>query len=158
MSTVAPEQIKDTLGDSRLQLAIYTATGRLMQKRADSIADDSLPEYQDLRTQANAVKKHTIENLDYYLEQFEANVQAHGGKVVYCSDGKEVADFVLGLAKERQAHLVVKSKSMVSEEIDLNEHLEHHGLEAVEPDLGEYIIQLARQKPYHIVAPALHMT
>jgi L-lactate dehydrogenase complex protein LldF len=157
MSTVAPEKIKDTLGDSRLQLAIYTATGRLMQKRAESIADE-MPEFQDLRTQANAVKKHTIDNLDYYLEQFEANVMAHGGKVVYCSDGTEVADFILGLAKERQARLVVKSKSMVSEEIDLNERLEHHGLEAVETDLGEYIIQLAHQKPYHIVAPALHMT
>ena len=55
-----------------------------------------MPEYQELRTQANAIKKHTIENLDYYLEQFEANVAAHGGKVIYCQDATEVADFVLG--------------------------------------------------------------
>src|SRR5262249_52252998 len=80
------------------------------------------------------------------------------GKVVYCKDGTEVTDFILSLAKERGAHLIVKSKSMTTEEIDLNERLEHHGLEAVETDLGEYILQLAHQRPYHIVAPALHMT
>ncbi len=118
----------------------------------------STPEYQDLRTQASAVKKHTIENLDYYLEQFERQVDKHGGKVVYCKDGDEVADFVLGLAKERGARLIVKSKSMTTEEIDFNERLEHHGLESVETDLGEYILQLAHERPYHIIAPALHMT
>jgi L-lactate dehydrogenase complex protein LldF len=83
---------------------------------------------------------------------------AHGGKVIFCRDGQEVADFVLGLAKERGARLIVKSKSMTSEEIHFNERLEQHQLEAVETDLGEYILQLAHQRPYHIVAPALHMT
>ena len=78
--------------------------------------------------------------------------------MVYCKDGTEVADFVLALAKERGAHLIVKSKSMTTEEIDLNERLEHHGLESVETDLGEYILQLAHERPYHIVAPALHKT
>jgi L-lactate dehydrogenase complex protein LldF len=111
-----------------------------------------------MRTQANAVKRHTIEHLDHYLELFERNVEAHGGKVVFCKDAPEVADFVLGLAKERQASLIVKSKSMTTEEIDLNERLEHHQLEAVETDLGEYLIQLAHERPYHIVAPALHKT
>ncbi|MEI9971780.1 MAG: LUD domain-containing protein [Ignavibacteriota bacterium] len=111
-----------------------------------------------MRSHANALKKHTIDNLDHYLEQFERNVEAHGGKVVYCKDGTEVSDFILGLAKERGAHLIVKSKSMTTEEVDLNERLEHHGLESVETDLGEYILQLAHERPYHIVAPALHMT
>ena len=78
--------------------------------------------------------------------------------MVYCQDATEVADFVLGLAKERGAHLIVKSKSMTTEEIDLNERLEHHHLESVETDLGEYILQLAHERPYHIVAPALHLT
>jgi L-lactate dehydrogenase complex protein LldF len=78
--------------------------------------------------------------------------------VVYCKDGTEVSDFVLGLAKERGVHLIVKSKSMTTEEVDLNERLEHHGLESVETDLGEYILQLAHERPYHIVAPALHKT
>lgn len=158
MSVGFDEKIHKTVANPDLQLAIYTATGRLMDKRRESIAPDVLPDYQDLRTQANAVKKHTIENLDYYLEQFEANVNAHGGKVVFCRDGTEVADFILGLAKERTARLIVKSKSMTSEEIDLNERLERHDLEAVETDLGEYIVQLAHERPYHIVAPALHKT
>src|SRR5204863_2912498 len=90
--------------------------------------------------------------------QFERAVVAHGGKVIFCKDGAEVADFVLGLAKERGARLIVKSKSMTTEELDFNERLEHHGLESVETDLGEYIIQLAHIRPFHIIAPALHKT
>lgn len=158
MSVEFDRKIHTTLADANLQLAIYTATGRLKEKRIDSVADDSLPDYQELRTHANAIKKHAIENLDHYLEEFERNVEAHGGKVVYCKDGTEVADFVLALAKERGARLIVKSKSMTTEEVDLNERLEHHGLESVETDLGEYILQLAHERPYHIVAPALHKT
>ena len=87
-----------------------------------------------------------------------ARSNAHGGKVVYCKDAEDVTDFVLGLAKEKNARLIVKSKSMTTEELDFNERLEHHGLESVETDLGEYIIQLAHQRPFHIVAPALQMT
>jgi L-lactate dehydrogenase complex protein LldF len=158
MSVEFDHKIHDTLADANLQLAIYTATGRLKEKRIEAVADDILPDYQELRSHANAIKKHAIENLDYYLEEFERNVEAHGGKVVYCKDGTEVADFVLGLAKQRNARLIVKSKSMTTEEVDLNERLEHHGLESVETDLGEYILQLAHEKPYHIVAPALHKT
>src|SRR5437868_3708690 len=158
MSAAFDEKIHETVSNPALQLAIYTATGRLADHRKSVVADDVLPEYQELRSQANAVKKHTIDNLDYYLEQFELQVKAHGGKVVYCKDAGEVADFVLGLAKEKQARLIVKSKSMTTEEIDFNERLEHHGLESVETDLGEYIIQLAHIRPYHIVAPALQMT
>jgi len=158
MSTEFDQKIHETLADPKLQLAIYTSTARLKQNRVNMVAADVLPDYQELRSQANAVKKHTIENLDHYLEQFESNLAARGGKVVYCKDGTEVADFVLGLAKERGARLIVKSKSMTTEEVDLNERLEHHGLESVETDLGEYILQLAHEKPYHIVAPALHKT
>ncbi len=155
----APEtEIQESLGDPRLQLAIYTATRRLIDHRAGVVSGEVLPHYQDLRNEANAIKKHTIENLDYYLEQLEANVIAHGGKVVFCRNGQEVADFVLDLAKKRGAHLMVKSKSMTTEEIHFNERLEKHHLEAVETDLGEYILQLAHQRPYHIVAPALHLT
>lgn len=158
MSIEFDQKIHSTLDDANLQLAIFTSTGRLKQGRIDNVAPEVLPDYQELRTQANAIKKHAIENLDYYLEEFERNVEAHGGKVVYCKDGTEVTDFVLSLAKERRAHLIVKSKSMTTEEIDLNERLEHHGLESVETDLGEYILQLAHERPYHIVAPALHKT
>jgi L-lactate dehydrogenase complex protein LldF len=158
MSVEFEQKIHATLADPNLQLAIYTATGRLKEKRIENVAADVLPDYQELRTQANALKKHAIENLDYYLEEFERNVEARGGHVVYCKDGTEVSDFVLELARERNARLIVKSKSMTTEEVDLNERLEHHGLESVETDLGEYILQLAHERPYHIVAPALHKT
>lgn len=158
MSAAFDQKIHETVSDPKLQLAVYTATGRLKDKRTEAVAFDLLPDYQELRTHANALKRHTIENLDYYLEQFEQQVAAHGGKVVFCKDADEVSDFVLGVAKERNARLIVKSKSMTTEEIDLNERLEHHQLESVETDLGEYILQLAHERPYHIVAPALHKT
>ena len=156
MLNVLPSKIDETLANPELQTAIYTATGRLITKRRVAIAP--LEDYQELRARANALKRHTLENLDHYLEQLEANVQAHGGKVVWCSDANEVCDFVLDLAKERGARILVKSKSMTSEEVNLNERLEHHHLEAVETDLGEWILQLAEERPYHIVAPALHKT
>src|SRR5258708_21783752 len=158
MSVEFDQKHHQPLEDANLQLAIYTATGRLKDRRTDVVSDAALPDYQELRTQANALKKHTIENLDHYLEEFERNVVAHGGKVVYCKDASEVSDFVLSLAREKNARLIVKSKSMTTEEVDLSERLEHHGLEWVETDLGEYILQLAHEKPYHIVAPALHKT
>ena len=158
MSVAFDGKVHKTLADANLQLAIYRATARLIDHRKLAVTATALPDYQELRTQANALKRHTIEHLDHYLEEFEANVAAHGGKVMYCQDATEVADFVLGLAKERAAQLIVKSKSMTTEEIDLNERLEHHNLESVETDLGEYILQLAHQRPYHIVAPALHLT
>jgi L-lactate dehydrogenase complex protein LldF len=158
MSSEFQRKIHETLSNGPLQLAVYTATARLKSKRIETVAPGALPEYQELRDQAHAIKKHTIDNLDYYLEEFERNVEAHGGKVVYARDANDVADFVVSLAKERGAHLVVKGKSMTSEELDLNERLEHEGLEPVETDLGEFIVQLARERPYHIVAPALHLT
>jgi len=158
MSVEFDRKIHKSLANANLQLAIYNATARLKERRIENVAADILPDYQELRTHANALKKHAIDNLDHYLEEFERNVQARGGKVVYCKDGTEVSDFVLSLAKERNSRLIVKSKSMTTEEIDLNERLEHHGLESVETDLGEYIIQLSHEKPSHVVAPALHKT
>ena len=158
MSGAPTESFKKTLDDPRLQLAVYSATKRLMDHRASAIDPTLLPDYQALRDHANQIKKHTIEHLDHYLEQLETNLTAQGGKVVYCRDGVEVSDFVLKLAKERGARLIVKSKSMTTEEIHFNQAVERGEVEAVETDLGEYILQLADQHPYHIVAPALHMT
>jgi L-lactate dehydrogenase complex protein LldF len=158
MSGIPEQKIRETLANDTLQAAIYSGTGRLAEKRAVAVGPESLPDFQELRTQANLLKRHTIENLDRYLEQFEAAVEANGGKVIYAHDGAEVVAFLLELARKKSAHLIVKSKSMTSEEIDLDEHLEQAGIEAVETDLGEYIIQLAGERPYHIVAPALHKT
>jgi L-lactate dehydrogenase complex protein LldF len=155
--TGSPQQkINETLVNLRLQTAIYTSTARLADHRRTALA--VLPEFEELRTQANSIKRHTIENLPYYLEQFESNAKAYGAQVVWARDAAEAADFVWELAKRKNARLIVKSKSMTSEEIDLNERLAHHDLEPVETDLGEYIIQLAHERPYHIVAPALHKT
>lgn len=126
MSVLPEKEIRAALRDERLQTAIYTATGRLVDKRKAVTDASVLPDYQELRAQANLIKRHTIENLDYYLELFERNLTANGGRLVWCRDGTEVADFILGLAKERGARLIVKSKSMTTEEIDLNERLERH--------------------------------
>jgi L-lactate dehydrogenase complex protein LldF len=150
--------ISQTLADPKLQQTIYTQTGRLKDFRTRSVAPDVLPEYQELREQAHALKRHTLENLDHYLEVFEENVRRRGGEVVYCESGDEVIRFIVGLAREKGLELVVKSKSMTTEEIHFNERLEPEGLEIVETDLGEFIMQLARERPYHIVAPALHKT
>src|ERR671927_495755 len=108
MSATYPPNIDQTVHDKPLQLAIYTATGRLMSKRKSTVTPDLFPDYQELRTKAHLLKKHTIENLDFYLEQVETNVARNGGRVVFCRDGSEVADFILGLAKERGAQLIVK--------------------------------------------------
>jgi L-lactate dehydrogenase complex protein LldF len=150
------EKFHETLVNPSLQTAIYSATARLADHRRTALA--TLPEFEELRTQANLIKRHTIENLGFYLEQFESNAKAHGAQLVWARDAAEAADFVWELAKRKNARLLVKSKSMTTEEIDLNERLAHHDLEPVETDLGEFIIQLAGERPYHIVAPALHKT
>jgi L-lactate dehydrogenase complex protein LldF len=150
--------IRKTLADVKLQAAVTSGTGLLVQKRRAAVSPDVLPDYQELRNQARSLKEHALENLDYYLEQFESRVVARGGKVVWCRDGHEAAAFLVRLARERKARLLVKSKSMTSEEIGLNEHLGRAGLEVVETDLGEYIVQLAGSRPFHIVVPAMNMT
>ena len=152
------DNISGTLSNPTLEAAIYSATGRLAAARRNAVAEDALPDYQELRQHAHDIKQHTLDHLDVYLEQLERNVVAQGGKVIWASSGVEACDFILDLARQRGVKLVVKSKSMTTEEIHLNDRLEHAGVEAVETDLGEYIIQLAGEKPYHIIAPALHKT
>jgi L-lactate dehydrogenase complex protein LldF len=152
------ERIQEALLDERLQQALYGATGRLQGKRVETVRAEQLPDYQELRTQASLIKRHTLENLDYYLERLAEKVEERGGKVVWCRDRGDVREFFSRLVRERGLRLAVKSKSMTSEEIELNEALEHEGVEVVETDLGEFIIQLAGERPYHIVAPAMHKT
>lgn len=157
-SEIFHQKIHQTLDNTKLQLAVYGATARAMEHRATATAPDRIPDFAGQRDHANALKRHTIEHLDYYLEQFEAAVTRNGGHVVWCSDAREAADFVLDLAAKRGASLVVKSKSMTTEEIDFNSRVGLHGLTSVETDLGEYILQLSEERPYHIVAPAMHKT
>ncbi|MBL8294105.1 MAG: iron-sulfur cluster-binding protein [Bryobacterales bacterium] len=158
MNPLPAEQLHKTLDNPKLQVAIYDATGRLMDKRKTSIQPSAIEDFQSYRDQANLIKRHAIENLDFYLEQIEENVTRRGGKVLWARDAADATRIVLELAREKNIRSIVKSKSMTTEEIELNEHLEHDKIEVVETDLGEYIIQLAHEKPYHIVAPALHKT
>lgn len=150
--------VSAALGDSKLQLAIYSATARMAERRRDVVSDDAMPDYQELRQHAHDIKKHTLNHLDYYLEELERNVEARGGKVIWAKSGPEACSFILNLARERGVKVIVKSKSMTTEEIHLNTHLEDAGIEPVETDLGEYILQLGGEKPFHIIAPALHKT
>lgn len=116
-----------------------------------------LPEFEDLRDRAVAIKNHTLAHLDHYLEQFEANVIDAGGKVHWCSDADGARETILQICRDADARRVGKGKSMVSEEIHLNDHLIENGLDVVETDLGEYILQLREETPSHVVMPAIHL-
>ena len=121
-------------------------------------AAERLPEFEALRDQGRDIKNHTLAHLDLYLEAFEARVIERGGVVHWARDAAEARTIVLELCRAVGARTVTKSKSMVTEEIGLNAFLEAHELEAVETDLGEYILQISGQPPSHIVGPAVHMT
>ena len=110
------------------------------------------------RSRASYIKTQTIDNLDKYLLEFEANFTKNGGKVIWARDSKEALEEIWKIFEKKKARSVVKSKTMTTEEIELNEFLEHKGIETIETDLGEYIVQLAGQKPYHIVTPAMHLS
>jgi L-lactate dehydrogenase complex protein LldF len=115
-----------------------------------------LPDGEALRDRAREIKEQTIANLDHYLVQLEQSVERLGGHVHWARNGDEACAIILDIARRNQVRSVVKSKSMVTEEIELNAALERAGIEAVETDLGEYIVQLAGEPPSHILAPAIH--
>ncbi len=148
--------VKKALDDQALQRALAMAEGGFQKKRAE--AAGRLPEFEALRDAAKAIKDHTLNHLDLYLEAFEKRVIEQGGKVHWAEDDAEARAIIIKLCKEAGASSVTKSKSMVTEEIGLNEALEAAGIDPVETDLGEHIIQLAGQRPSHILAPAIHMT
>ncbi|WP_347839355.1 lactate utilization protein B [uncultured Draconibacterium sp.] len=105
---------------------------------------------------ASYLKKKVVANLPFYLETFEQNARQNGIDVLWARNGKEAVDEIIRILKENETRLLVKSKSMISEEIELNENLEKAGFEPVETDLGEFIVQVAGEKPYHILTPAMH--
>ena len=117
----------------------------------------SLPEWETLRETASAIKRHTISRLADYLEQFEQNAQRLGARVHWARDAREHNDIVLSILRTHGATKVVKSKSMLTEECHLNPFLERHGIEVVDTDLGEWIVQLRDEPPSHIVLPAIHI-
>src|SRR5437868_7286424 len=144
------------LTDLQLRGALRQATSLFGKRRL--AAAQSLPDWEDLRTQARRIKDETLLHLDQYLEEFTANAESAGARIYWARDAAEANEIVKRLARERAARLVVKSKSMTTEEIHLNAALEAEGIEALETDLGEYIIQLAGETPSHIIAPAIHKT
>ena len=127
-------------------------------QRARAAAVEEVDNWEELRTHASRVKGHTLDRLDHYLIRLEKSIEGVGGKVIWANDAREAVDFILGLLHQREATLVVKSKSMTTEEVDLNAELEKAHISPLETDLGEYIVQLAGQKPFHLLAPALHFS
>ncbi len=110
------------------------------------------------KKKANVIKWRVMENLDKYLPEFEANFQRKGGKVIWANDVEEAQREILNIIKKAGGTSVIKSKSMTTEEIHLNDFLGKHNIESLESDLGEYIVQLLGQAPYHIVTPAMHLS
>ncbi len=145
-----------TIADPQLQKALEGVYTGFHANRI--VAASETDRWDEQRDQARAIKAHTIANLDYYLEMLAGNVEKNGGHVFFASTTAEANDYVLGLARSRDVKTVIKGKSMVSEEMGLNHVFEAAGIAAVETDLGEYIIQLAKEPPYHIIAPAIHKT
>lgn len=117
-----------------------------------------LPDSEALRTLAGKIKGHTLDHLDYYLEQFEANLRARGGQLHLARDGDEAKRVIMDIVAKANCRRVIKSKSMASEEIELAHAMEELGLDVVETDLGEFIVQINHDKPSHIVTPIIHMT
>ena len=135
--------------------AVQQATTRFVRGRAARVAE--LPQWEELRQMGSDIRLHTIENMDVYLTRLEEEVIAAGGHVHWAETAEEANRIVLQIAKEHNVRTVVKSKSMATEEIGLNHALQQAGIQAIETDLGEYIIQLAGTGPSHIIVPAVHL-
>ena len=120
-------------------------------------AVEALPEFDRLRDNARDIKDHTLANLDLYLEAYEAKVIEAGGQVHWAETAEQARGIMLDICRAANARTVTKGKSMITEEIDLNDFLERNGIRPVETDLGEYIIQLRHEHPSHIIAPAVHL-
>jgi L-lactate dehydrogenase complex protein LldF len=144
------------LGDAQMQKALLIARPGFIGKRAKAVA--WLPEFEALRDAARDIKDHTLAHLDLYLEAYEAKVKASGGRVHFARTTDAANAVVLDICRRHGAKSVAKGKSMIGEEMGLNAVLEANGITPVETDLGEYIIQLRRETPSHIIAPAVHLT
>jgi len=149
------QNARQALADAPLQQALgRMKTGFIERRRA---AAARLPEFEALRDAAREIKNHTLAHLDLYLERFETQVTAAGGTVHWCATAEEARQAVLRICRAAEARTVTKGKTMIGEEIAINEFLEANGIEPVETDLGEYIIQLRHEPPSHIIAPAIHV-
>ncbi len=150
------ENAHKALGDAHLQEAVGNHRQGFTQRRAR--ARDKLPEFEQLRDAARDIKNHALAHLDLYLERYEQKVLEQGGQVHWCPTAEDARQAILDICRSVDAKMVTKGKSMVAEEIGLNDYLEANGVIPAETDLGEYIIQLRHEPPSHIIAPAVHLT
>jgi L-lactate dehydrogenase complex protein LldF len=142
------------VADERLKKALGANTMRQYQGRRQVMLQ--LPDADGLRSLAGQIKQHALDHLDFYLEQLQSAVQRNGGHVHFADDGEAAKRIIADIAKKSRRTRVIKSKSMASEEIELSHFLQSTGLDLVETDLGEFIIQLSHDKPSHLVAPIMH--
>ena len=149
-----PMAAKTMLGDTQLRKNVRHATDVIQAKRARVV--DEMPDWQQLRESGKRIRQHTMEHLDVYLEEFEANCTRAGGVVHWARDAEEARQIIVGLVKASGSDEVIKIKSMTTEEIQVNAALETAGIHPYETDLAELIIQLGQDRPSHIVVPALH--
>src|SRR5688572_26592638 len=147
---------REALANPGLQAALSRLGETLGQRNKDAFA--ALESSSLLRERARAIKDATLAELDKHLETLEASIRRRGGHVHYAEDGAEACRIINEIVRQTGGKKVVKSKSMTSEEVHLNAALEAEGVEVVETDFGEYIIQVAGQRPSHLVAPAVHLT
>lgn len=150
------ERVEHGVHNEVMRGALGQATNRFINLRATSYA--SLPNIEAVRDRAQLMRRHTIANLDRYLDMLVENVEKAGGVVHWAPDAEAARQIVLDIARQNGVKRVAKSKSMVTEEVHLNAALEAAGLEVIETDLGEYIAQLAHETPSHIIVPVLHKT
>ena len=148
--------IQKALKDENLRSAVNKATVSTVDSRKAII--DQIPCWEDLREKAYSIKKETIENLDSYLLQFERNCWKNDIKVHWALDAAEARQIILNIAEKTNSTKIVKSKSLTTEEIALNNFLTDKNIEVLETDLGEYIVQLNRQIPSHLIIPAMHLS
>jgi L-lactate dehydrogenase complex protein LldF len=149
-----PMAARSMMGDTQLRKNVRHATDVIQAKRARVVGE--MPDWQALRESGKQIRQHTMEHLDFYLEEFEKNCTAAGGIVYWARDGAEARQIIVDLVKASGQTEVIKIKSMTTEEIQLNTALEAVGVHAYETDLAELIIQLGHDQPSHIVVPALH--
>jgi L-lactate dehydrogenase complex protein LldF len=146
----------DALANAQLRGALRMVTDRVKDSRTAGL--DRLPGADDWRDHARRIRAHTITRLDHYLDTFVQAVEARGGHVHYAKTADDAAKYVCDLARAKGVRRAVKSKSMISEEIELNTYLETAGVDVVETDLGEWVVQLGNDHPSHIVMPIIHRT
>ncbi|MFP7170664.1 LutB/LldF family L-lactate oxidation iron-sulfur protein [Terribacillus sp. 7520-G] len=149
------ENVNKQMEDTFMRGAVAGAQERLRTRRLD--AAEELGNWEEWRSHGEEIRQHTLDHLDYYLQELAENLQKRGGHVFFAATAEEANDYVKGIVKEKRAQKILKAKSMVTEEIGLNAVLEQEGCDVIETDLGEYILQLDdHDPPSHIVTPALH--